>query len=248
MNKELLNVCYKFFNRFINAEELIEQLNGIEKNEDIENIITEIKRIMDENPNKEDEYSKKRKERLNDLIGKLSLVSNDEEFGSVISKRVENLKKEYEKEIDSNDRWFNIVKYINDNDYFNKCFDSLSKYELLEFIAQYIKAPFPPQLSDEEFQDLVKVGIEKDEREWLWRLAFNYQDSDHKFDSIVNYYIKVKDGYYLVELISAVGDNLNIDYIVRKIKDKELIDYLVDHKDIISRYVSEEQFDKLVNK
>ena len=47
--------------------------------------------------------------------------------------------------------------------YFNTCFDNLADYELLEFISQNIQAPFPPNLKQEEFERLVKVGIENDE-------------------------------------------------------------------------------------
>ncbi len=248
MNKELLNICYKYFNRFINADELIEELKGIKDNKEVEKIIEKVKELMDKYPNKEDEFTTKRKEQISGLIDKLGQAPDDEEFADFFNKRVESLKKEYEKEVDSTDRWFNIVKYINDNKYFNKCFDSMSKYELLEFIAQYIRAPFPPQLTPEEFEELVQEGIKKDEREWLWRLAFNYENSDVNFDSIVDYYIKVKDGYYLTELISAIGNRLNIDAIIDNIKDKDLIEQFKKNKDIVANYVTEEQLDRLINK
>ena len=150
--------------------------------------------------------------------------------------------------MDSHERWFNITNYINENKYFNTCFDSLSDYELLEFIAQNIKAPFPPSFNQEEFDRLVKAGIEKDEREWLWRLAFNYEGRNLNFDSIVNYFIKKKDGYYLAELISAVGECLNIDSIIDKINDRELIEDLKVRKQVISSYVTDEQFKNLIGK
>lgn len=95
---------------------------------------------------------------------------------------------------------------------------------------------------------MVNAGIEKDEREWLWRLAFNYETRSINFDSIVEYFIKKKDGYYLAELISAVGECLNINEIIDKIDDKELIEDLKDRKNVISHYVSEEQFNRLICK
>lgn len=104
---------------------------------------------------------------------------------------------------------------------------------MLEFIAQNIQAPFPPNLSQEEFDKLVKVGIEKDEREWLWRLAFNYERRKISFDDIVDYFIKKKDGYYLSELIIAIGECLNIDSIIDKIDDRELIEDLKKEKMIL---------------
>lgn len=51
-NKELLNICYKFFNRFITADILIEQLTNIDKTnlskndiEETNKIISDIKKI-----------------------------------------------------------------------------------------------------------------------------------------------------------------------------------------------------------
>lgn len=182
------------------------------------------------------------------MIDRFENIPKDDKNFDFLNKHLENLKKDYEKEIDSHERWFKITDCINKNSYFNKVFESLTDYELLEFIAQNISAPFPPNLTQEEFDRLVKIGIEKDKREWLWRLAFNYENSNINFDSIVEYFIKKKDGYYLAELISAVGERLNIDKIMDMINDKELIEDLKNRKSVISHYVSEEQFNRLIGK
>lgn len=150
--------------------------------------------------------------------------------------------------MDSYKRWHTITECIKKNDYYNACFHQLSKYELLEFIAQYIQVPYPPQLTQEEFESLVQVGIEQDKREWLWRLAFNYEKSNINFDSIVDYFIEKKDGYYLAELICAIGECLDIDVMIDKINDKELIEDLKGRKSVLDVYVSEEQFQKLFDK
>ena len=242
--KEFLNICYKFFNRFIIGEELIEKLSNI-KNKEINNIIKEIKNIIQTTPDEEDEYIKKEKQTIKKLIKRLENIPNKDEF---IDKQLEQLKKDYKRKRDSKERWFKITDYINNNEYFNKCFENLSEYELLEFIAQYIQAPFPPNINQEEFEKIVKAGIEHDEREWLWRLALNYNNKKNNFDSIVDYFIKVKDGYYLTELISAVGENLNLDKIIDKINDKELIEDMITRKDIISDYFTEELLNKLKEK
>lgn len=251
-NKELLNICHKFLNRFINADELIEELNNIDKKEmskeeikKLDKLIMDIKEIITTVPNKVDEYVIGKKKKVNNLIDKLETIPKDED---IFNRLLNNLKKDNEKEIDSHERWIAIAQCIDENDYFNTCFDNLSDYELLEFISQYIQAPFPPQLSQEKFEKLVKVGIENDEREWLWRLAFNYERRNINFDLIVDYFINVKDGYYLAELISAVGECLDIDSIIDKIIDKELIKDLKEREYAICNYVSEEQFNKLVSK
>ena len=240
-NIQLLNTCYKFFNRFITVNELIEQLTNFDKTnltkkdlQETTNIIEEIKAISKNTPNKVDEYVIKRKENIKETYEKLEKLlpkeKNKEKLENpleVLVNHVNKLKDNYNKEIDSYERWFKVTDYLNKNSYFNECFDSLSAYELLEFIAQYLQAPFPPQLSQDEFAKIVKAGIEKDEREWLWRLAFNYENHNFNFDSIVDYFIKVKDSYYLSELVSAVGDCLDLDRLVDQINDKKLIEELL---------------------
>ena len=254
-NKELLNICYKFFNRFINANILIEQLLSIDKTNlsktDVKQmniLIEDIKKLENDIPNEEDEFVVNKKKSIKRIIDKIEVVPKDDKNMDFINRQLESLKKEYEKEIDSYKRWITIADCINNNEYFNKVFDSLNDYELLEFIAQYINAPFPPQINQDKFDKLVKAGIEKDEREWLWRLAFNYEEKNIKFDSIVNYFIKKKDGYYLVELISAVGKYLNLDEIINKINDKELIEYIKNNRQSMGLNITEEQFNKIVEK
>ena len=254
-NKELLNICYKFFNRFIDAHALVDNLSNIlETNlskrdiEETNKLIKDIKKIIDDTPNEVDEYVLKKKETISNLIKRIDEIPKDDSNRVFLNQQKENLKKDYDREVDSYERWFKITDYINKNDYFTKLFESLNDYELLELIAQNIKAPFPPNLTQEEFDKLVRAGILKDEREWLWRLAFNYKKRKINFDGIVNYFIEKKDGYYLVELISAVGDCLNIDMIIDKINDKELIEDLQGRKKVISSYLSDEQFNRLFNK
>ena len=254
-NKELLNICYKFLNRFITADALVDQLSKIDKTNlsksDIEKtnkLIKNIEKIANDTPNKVDEYVIKKKKDIYNLIKKIEDIPKNDKNIDFLNKQLENSKRNYEKEIDSHERWIAITDCIVKNEYFNKIFDSLTDYELLEFIAQNIKAPFPPNLTQKEFDKLVKAGIEKDEREWLWRLAFNYEGKNVKFDSIVNYFIKKKDGYYLVELICAVGGCLNIDEIINKVNDKELIEYMKDKKQIMRSNITEEQFNKLLEK
>lgn len=254
-NKEFLNICYKFFNRFITADLLIEKLNNMDtknlsKNEknNINNLIKEISEIEINTPNEIDEYVIKKKKSVNEIIKKVDNILKDTIPEGLLNKYLTSLKIDYDKEMDSHDRWFKIFDCISNNEYFNNCFNSLSDYELLEFIAQYIEVPYPPILNQEEFERLVKVGIKHDEREWLWRLALNYEQHNINFDSIVDYFIKMKDGYYIAELISMIGECLDIDLIIDKINDQELINDLKMRKSIMSSYINDEQFNKLISK
>ena len=254
-NKELLKICYKFLNRFITEDELIKMLNDIDKNkyskeerEELDKLIKEIIVILNKTPNEVDEFIINKKKKINEMIEMLEEIPQNENYFDFLNKQIESLRNDYNKEIDSHKRWLAVVDYISESEYFNKSFESLSDYELLEFIAQYISTPFPPKLKQKEFDRLVKIGIENDKREWLWRLAFNYEESNFDFDSIVDYFIETKDGYYIAELISAVGQCLDIDKLIDKLNDKELIKDLKDRKGVIEGYVTEEQFNRMISK
>ena len=132
----------------------------------------------------------------------------------------EMLKKDYDKKADSYDRWYKITSYLIKNEYFNKQFDGLDDMEMLKFVTQYISAPFPPMFSKNDFDKLVLVGINNNQREALWRLSFTYAKKGYDLDKIVDYYIAQKGGYYIQELNSAVGEYLNINELIDKIKDK----------------------------
>ena len=247
-NKEMLNICYKFFNRFITASELVDKLGSIDCDEtEFISFVNELKEYADKIPNEVDEYVLKQKESIKKMIDKLSQIPKDPDL-QALNNHVDSLKKDYEREFDSHERWFKVVEFINDNKYFNECFDSMSKYELLEFIAQYICAPFPPQINEKEFEEIIAEGIKHDEREWIWRMALNYEHSGFDFSLISNYFIEVRDGYYLVELISAVGGVLDIDSVLDKIVDKDLVEDVKSRKDVLENCLSSAQMEKLMNK
>ena len=102
----------------------------------------------------------------------------------------------------------------------------MNDLELLNFITQYISVSLPPNIDQEKFNDLVKVGVKEDKREALWRLAFNYNKRKKDFTLIEDYFIEKRDAYYLLELISAVNEDLNMDKLIDKVvatKDKKFI-------------------------
>lgn len=126
----------------------------------------------------------------------------------------------------------------------------MNDLELLNFITQYISVSLPPNIDQEKFNDLVKVGIKEDKREALWRLAFNYKMRKMDFILIENYFIDKRDDYYLLELISAVNEDLNMDKLIDKVvatKDKKFImNCAIQAKKLY--LISEEDYEKLREK
>ena len=248
MNMEFVNICYKFINRFIVVDKLIDELTEFNKKyniKEVDGLLNDIKDLNNKFPNTKDDYVNKEKAKIKKMIDSLEKDDTNNEF---VNKTLNNLKKMYDKEIDSYDRWKEVFTCIIKNDYLNKNMEELSDEELYDFITQYIQAPLPPNLSQEDFDKLVNIGISKDDREGLWRLAFNYEGKEINLNDIVNYFIDMKDDYYLSELISAVGVSLDIDKIIDKLNDKKFISDLLERKSAMGSQITKEQLSKLENK
>lgn len=234
---DLVSLMYKYINRFINSDELLESLEELDLNNftdeekaSIKKLIDDIKSIKDKIPNEVDEIEKNRIEINEKYVNGIDKILQNNTLENKLKEKFlkirEGLLEDKKKVKDGGKLYESLFTLLADNDLINYYCDLLNDYELLEFIAQYISVPMPPQIDQEKFNDLVKVGIENDEREWLWRLAFNYNEKNKDFSLIEDYFIEKRDDYYLTELISAVRDDLNMKKLKKKViatKDKKFI-------------------------
>ena len=234
---DLVDLMYKYINRFINCNELYIALKQIDlssyskkEKEIINKLITDIEFVKENVPNEIDSIEKKRLEETDKILGFLEDAKQnsqlDKKSMKFINQRYESLLKAKEKICDGGKRYQEVFKLMTNNSLINKYAKKMNDKELLEFITRYISVPMPPKINQEAFNDLVKVGIEEDKRESLWRLAFNYNFKNMDFSPIEDYFIEKRDYYYLTELISAVSEDLNIEKLIRKVidtKDKEFI-------------------------
>lgn len=225
----LVTLMYKYINRFINSDELLESLEELDLNNfskeekiSINKLIDDIKTIKDKTANEIDEIEKNRLETIERIVSNINIILESDNLEKDLREKIE-YRKEYlledkKKVKDGGKLYESIYILLADNKLINHYWESINDYELLEFIAQYISVPIPPQIDQEKFNDLVKVGIKNNEREWLWRLAFNYNRKNKDFSLIEDYFIEKKDSYYLTELISAVREDLDM----KKLKEKVL--------------------------
>lgn len=233
----LVTLMYKYINRFINSDELLESLEELDLNNfskeekiSINKLIDDIKIIKDKTANEIDEIEKNRLETIERIVSNINIILESDNLEKDLREKIEH-RKEYlledkKKVKDGGKLYESIYILLADNKLINHFWESINDYELLEFIAQYISVPIPPQIDQEKFNDLVKVGIKNNEREWLWRLAFNYNRKNKDFSLIEDYFIEKKDGYYLTELISAVREDLDMKKLKEKVlatKDKKFI-------------------------
>lgn len=234
---DLVSLMYKYINRFINSDELLESLEELDLNNftdeekvSIKKLIDDIKSIKDKIPNEVDEIEKNRIEINEKYVNGIDKILQNNTLENKLKEKFlkirEGLLEDKKKVKDGGKLYESLFTLLADNDLINYYCDLLNDYELLEFIAQYISVPMPPQISQEKFDKIVKVGIENDEREWLWRLAFNYNEKNKDFSLIEDYFIEKRDDYYLIELISAVRDDLNMKKLKKRViatKDKKFI-------------------------
>lgn len=234
---DLVSLMYKYINRFINSDELLESLEELDLNNftdeekaSIKKLIDDIKSIKDKIPNEVDEIEKNRIEINEKYVNGIDKILQNNTLENKLKEKFlkirEGLLEDKKKVKDGGKLYESLFTLLADNDLINYYCDLLNDYELLEFIAQYISVPMPPQISQEKFDKIVKVGIENDEREWLWRLAFNYNEKNKNFSLIEDYFIEKRDDYYLTELISVVRDDLNMKKLKKKViatKDKKFI-------------------------
>lgn len=234
---DLVSLMYKYINRFINSDELLESLEELDLNNftdeekaSIKKLIDDIKSIKDKIPNEVDEIEKNRIEINEKYVNGIDKILQNNTLENKLKEKFlkirEGLLEDKKKVKDGGKLYESLFTLLADNDLINYYCDLLNDYELLEFIAQYISVPIPPQIDQEKFDKIVKVGIENDEREWLWRLAFNYNEKNKDFSLIEDYFIEKRDDYYLTELISTVRDDLNMKKLKKKViatKDKKFI-------------------------
>ena len=233
----LVTLMYKYINRFINSDELLESLEELDLNNfskeekiSINKLIDDIKIIKDKTANEIDEIEKNRLETIEKYVNGIDRILQNNNLENKLKEKFlkikQDLMEDKKKVKDGGKLYKSIYILLTDNDLINHYWDLMNDYELLEFIAQYISVPMPPQIDQEKFNDLVEVGIKNNEREWLWRLAFNYNRKNKDFSLIEDYFIEKKDSYYLTELISAVREDLDMKKLKEKVlgtKDKKFI-------------------------
>lgn len=224
---ELVNIIYRYINRFINSDELIELLANIDQTKfskkeqkEIQKLLKDVKQITENIPIEIDQIELKRRASLNHTLESLEKIKANKQISKkgkeFVEREYNRLTKEKDIVRDSGPRYEKLYDLlVNHSIHINYC-KKMSDLELLEFIAQYFQAPVVPNIDQETFDNLVIAGIKEDKREALWRLAFNYCGRKKDFTHIEDYFIEKRDDYYLTELIYAVQEDLDMDKLTEK--------------------------------
>lgn len=235
---ELVNIVYRYMNHFINSEELIELLTKIDKNNFSEEEIKELdKLILDVQEitnNVDNEIDKIEEERINsydkvlDILDKIiNDENNDEETRKSLSDNYKKVIYEKNRKRDCGPRYERLFDLLRNNTLYKKSYESMNDRELLNVITHYISAPIVPEIDQETFDRLADISIKEDMKETLWRLAFNYNNKNINFSKIEDYFINIRDDYYLIELICAVENDLDMDKLVDKVFETNDKDFII---------------------
>ena len=177
---DLVDLMYRYINKFINSKELLKKLKKIdltkyplEEVQEIEQLILDVKDIINNTPNEIDEEEKERLAHADHLLESLESIRSSSGLDDKTRKTIE---KQYNKIAEDK-------KVVRDGGkLYADLFDLLTKHllvcnyamnmndeELLDFITNYIYAPIPPAINQDGFNDLVGVGIKKDRRRYQFR-------------------------------------------------------------------------------
>lgn len=218
---EIVDLWYKYQNRFINGNELLEYLEEFKnRGYNTDEISANIKKVILEIPNEIDDVIKEEHKNLNKILKNSEKIKNtqmDDNLREKIEKKYQEVLKEKEKIKDGGKRFDSILNILEENNYINNYLLNMTDKEMFDLITHYIKVPKPLEINDKKFVDLVNLGIEEEKKEGLWRLAFNYEDYNFDYGKIEDYFIELRDVFYLTELVCAVKESLDIISLVKKV-------------------------------
>lgn len=255
---DLVNIIYRYVNRFINSEELINLLENIDKKnfsdgeiKELDNLLQDVREIVETFPNEIDTIEEKRISNIQHILElfekNLDSDKLDEQAKESVNRTYNNLLRDKEKVRDSGPRYEKLFEHLSNFSLYRKYCLKMNDLEILKFITQYISVPLPPKLEQKDFDDLVEAGIKEDKREALWRLAMNYNRKGKDFSKIVDYFIEKRDNYYLAELISGVEEDLDLDVIIDKTLQTQDIEFIrkMANTEYLQPIFTEEQKEKV---
>lgn len=94
---------------------------------------------------------------------------------------------------------------------------------ILNELKNNLSLEHPRNIGQENLDKLIDYAIKNCSKEIVWRIALSYSDFDLDFTKIMLYFIEVKDEFYVIETLYAVGDD-KIDLKLTKKKVLETYD------------------------
>ncbi len=91
--------------------------------------------------------------------------------------------------------------------------------------------------SSADLDRLIDFYIDSLDSEKLWRILLAFGNYDYCFTKIIDYFIKIKSVYYLMEAIYVLNDRLNICNLYYKVKELDDDKFFKDFVDEVKFYL-----------
>lgn len=166
-----------------------------------------------------------------ELLEKINLLMEEKPKDK---KEISNIINEINNIISSDKSREELEEYLLNNNYYKETAKSMTPLDVANMIGESFSSKKLPEIDQEFFNNMADSLIKEKDREYLWRLALNY-NNEFDMDKLETYFIDTRDTYYLTELISVL-DEPNYYRIANKLldtKDKEFISDIID-KEYIS--------------
>lgn len=180
-------------------------------------------------------------EELNKLKDKYPL--SKDEINTVINK-VESLSNEFAEYV----RFSKIQDVLEETELFKTELKNITPKLMLDILTQYIYVGNIPDITQEWFDEMVNECINSNSREKAWRLALNFIKNKN-IQKIEDYFIEVRDEYYIGELLSTLYDDdlTLVDRVINKMvntNDKKFIKKYL-QLNYIDNFMKDEHYKKL---
>lgn len=180
-------------------------------------------------------------EELNKLKDKYPL--SKDEINTVINK-VESLLNEFGEYV----RFSKIQDVLEETELFKTELKNITPKLMLDMLTQYIYVGNIPDITQNFFDEMVNKCINSNSREKAWRLALNFIKNKN-IQKIEDYFIEVRDEYYIGELLSTLYDDdlILVDRVINKMvntNDKKFIKKYL-QLNYIDNFMKDEHYKKL---
>ena len=105
---------------------------------------------------------------------------------------------------------------------------STQEKEIIEKLKKVIGYD-APQITQNQFDNMIDYiikneAIEENPKELVWRLCGCYENLN--FNKVIDFFVDSKDAYYVSELVTYVGDNLDQKYLTEKMLETNNLEFI----------------------
>lgn len=78
--------------------------------------------------------------------------------------------------------------------------------EIMSNLDSNLILTYKIDINQEKINQLIEYCIKYNLKEKAWRIALTFDQYGYDFSNLANYYIRVRDNWYLIELLYVVGE------------------------------------------